>query len=105
MSSGNYIYCFIRKDLPVVQQIIQVGHACHLAGHTDKNFTDIPNLVLFEVEDEEELTRASSKIDKAGIGFVEFFEPDMDDEWTAICTEIVSSHEQRKAFRGFKLYK
>jgi hypothetical protein len=108
--SNSYIYCFIRKDLPVVHQLIQVGHACHEAGKwfeepNPKMELDEPaNMVLFEVENEEELIKASNWLYFWEIEYIEFKESDMNNEFTSICTQIIDTEEKRNLFRGFKLY-
>jgi hypothetical protein len=104
MPYESYIYCFIRKDLPVVHQLIQLGHACHCAGR-NREIGVIPNLVLFEVKDENALHRITFDLDEHRIDHSLFREPDMNYELTAICTEIIDSEEKRDFFRGFNLYR
>lgn len=102
--SNSYIYCFIRKDLPIVQQIIQVGHACHEAG-MQEGLRNTPNIVLFEVQDHKELLKVSDYLFFNNIHFEKFIEPDINSESTAICTEIIRNSSMREIFKDFTLYK
>lgn len=100
----NYIYAFIRKDLPLVHQIIQIGHVCHEAGQ--KTSLEIaPNLCLLQVESEIELLAAANHLRNNNIQFELFQEDDMEDDFTAICSAPVSTKEERAVFKRFNLYK
>lgn len=101
----KYIYCFIRKDLPVVHQLIQIGHACFGQGNDHNELSEPPSLVLFEVVDEKELIEVSKYLNNHKIHNTMFVENDMNDEWTAICSEVIESKSKRNLFKDFKLYK
>lgn len=100
----KYIYCFIRKDLPLVHHIIQIGHVCHEAGQREK-LDEPPNMCLLEVENELALLEAAMTLRKAGIKFELFQEDSFDNEFTAICTLSVETKEEREVFKKYKTYK
>lgn len=106
-----FIYCFIRKDLPKVQQIIQMSHACYesAVANTIRDYqTGIeltPCICLFEVSDELELLRVTEYLRDNEIRYSCFEEPDFGHEYTAICTEIIRTDQKRTLFRNFKLYR
>lgn len=71
-----------RADLPVGLRAAQAGHALlayALAGH------DVPdNLVVLQVGDEGALTALLARLQWEKVEHVEFCEPDLDGELTAI---------------------
>ena len=97
-----YIYVFIRKDLPLPQQVVQSSHACIEAA---KSFLDNelehPHLVVLGVKGEQQLYNSAQKLDKAGVRYRVFIEPDRNNEATAIATEPIFG-EQRRLFRNYR---
>ena len=100
---------FIRKDLPLADQLVQVGHVCQVAG---RKF-DIPSdchMVLIGVDSNESLSKIAESLECRGIRFVDFYEPDSIDDGiipmgvTAICSEPITK-EQKKYFSRFPLWK
>jgi len=91
----QYIYVMVRKDLPIWDQIIQVGHACYEAGHLyHKSWSKDTHLILLQAEYEKELMSMSENMTKSGIHHTTFYEPDPAQEvsedpmgLTAICSE------------------
>jgi hypothetical protein len=78
----------VRRDLPPTQVAVQAVHAAVEAarhflppGHTH------PHLVLCRVASERELLLAADRLERRGIRFQLFREPDRDDEATALATE------------------
>ncbi len=100
----NYTYCFLRKDLPDVVRAIQLAHATLELGKMLDSQEPIANLILFEVQNEEELVRVSSWLVESGIKHHMFHEPDWNTGYTAICCEPLTG-DQRVPFSGFKLFK
>lgn len=99
-----YIYVFLRLDLPHGQQIVQASHACIEASKvylTDSQL-EHPHLVVLAVHDESRLLKAANKLQKAGIRFQTFIEPDRDNEATAIATEPIFG-EDRQFFKNYTL--
>ena len=63
--------------------------------------TDIPHLILCEVPNENDLLEAAQHI-KPHITIYLFYEPDLNNQLTAIATEPITGI-QRQYFRKFKL--
>lgn len=93
---------FIRTDIPVPNQIVQVGHVCYEAGLKFKARDDT-YLVLFQVESEEALKCVEGWLNFNDIETHMFFEPDDNMGYSALCTQPVSG-SLRKIFRRYKLY-
>lgn len=102
-----YTYVFVRTDIPVHYQIVQACHACLERGMSLPvcNKPDQTSyLILFSVKNEQDLNEKADYLEKNGISFERFFEPDYGTGYTAICTEPIYG-EQRKLFKKFKLWK
>lgn len=96
---SKYIYVMVRKDLPMADQVVQVGHVCFDAGHYWGK--DGVHLILLQVKDENELLEWSYYLKDAEIKHTVFYEPDPAEEInnepmgnTALCTEPL--HGKRK---------
>lgn len=102
----SYIYTFIRKDLSPEQRIVQIGHACYEAGKKFQDNLGVSSLILLEAENEEDLKSISEKIDKKGISYYMFFEPDFGPMgYSALCTEPITERNLQNFFRQWRLYK
>ena len=99
----QYIYVLVRKDLSFPQQAVQ---SCHAAIEATRLFLSPehshPHLVLCGVRDQSTLERETSRLMSKGIRFVEFHEPDRNDELTAIATEPIAG-DARRMFRRYDL--
>lgn len=101
-----YSFAFVRTDLPVADQVVQVGHVCMEAGARWPG-VERENLVVFGV-DKGQLEYAMDRLAWLGIEWVEFHEPDEARPGegpmglTAICTR--PSPGQPKALRLLKLW-
>ncbi len=93
---------FIRTDIPLPNQIVQVGHVCYEAGLKFQAKNDT-YLVLFRVDFEDELREIESWLNFNGIETHIFFEPDNDMGYSALCTQPVSG-SLRKLFKKYRLY-
>ena len=120
----TYVYAFIRQDLSLEDQMVQLGHACLEAGQAfyrpasglksdaeglGEGAPDVANLIVFGVADFIQLERARMKMQANDIRHHAFFEPDPGADgaskgWTAFATEPVTG-ERRKVFRNYKLWK
>jgi hypothetical protein len=97
------VYVLVRTDIPLADQVVQVGHACLEAGYRFKQ-PEVPcNLVVLKVSSEECLRFAIEEIELAGIRCAIFCEPDENMGYTAACTEPVTNF-QRRLFRRFPLW-
>lgn len=103
-----YIYVFLRKDLPLADQIVQAAHATHQSG--DKfGSPDNCHLVLFGVKNKAELNYAKHVCEEAQIEHIVFYEPDPTDDSeepmgnTALCTKPIVG--LKKVFKKFEIWK
>ncbi len=92
----------VRADLPLADQIVQVGHACLEAGRRFQPEEGC-HLIVLSVPDEIDLQLADQQAEAIGIRCASFFEPDDGMGFTAFCTEPVSGH-QRRFFRQYNLW-
>ncbi len=93
----------MRTDIPLADQIVQVGHACLLAG--TRFVPDAGcHLVVLGVPGEARLLAAVAEAEMAGIRCVVFFEPDDDLGDTAACTAPVDV-DARPLFRRYALWR
>jgi len=104
---NTYIYTFIREDISPAQKIVQLGHACHEAGKLLNQWEHkhTSSLILLSAKDEDDLLDIAARIDRAGILFCMFYEPDNNMGYSAICTRPVSSTRERAFFQKWDLYK
>ncbi len=91
-------------DIPLADQIVQVGHACLEAGFKFQKPNEIIHLVVVCIESETQLLSALEKIALRGVQFTLFHEPDDQMGFTAACTEPLNAIYRRE-FRDFPLWK
>ena len=97
-----YIYVFIRKYLSFPQQVVQSAHACiESAKSFLSNDLEHPHLVVLGVKGEQQLYNSARKLDKAGVQYRIFTEPDRNGEATALATEPIFG-ERRHLFRSYR---
>lgn len=103
INEKTHIYTFVRKDISPVQQAVQSGHALFKLGyHAVSEFDpDSTYLILCEAMDEEDLHDIEEYLKMHDIEHVNFREPDMHDEVTAVSTFPVSYVERQRFFRQF----
>ncbi len=99
----KYVYVLIRTDIPLADQIVQVGHACLEAGFKFQKPDDIVNLVVVGVESETRLLITLERLSLRGIQFSLFCEPDNQMGYTAACTAPLTV-ARRREFRNFPLW-
>lgn len=95
------IYVFIRTDIPIADQLCQVGHVCLEAGKvfSPPNHTHI---VVLAVKDESSLMKLSTRLEGEQIKFVNFYEPDDDMGITSIATEVL--YDRKEVFKRHRLW-
>jgi hypothetical protein len=99
-----YTYVFVRQDIPLAAQIVQVGHACLSGGSLFRPPPDDPPaLVVLSVPSEGGLLRAVERLEWHGIRSAVFHEIDEPPGATAACTEPVSA-SQRWLFKKYPLW-
>jgi hypothetical protein len=104
MNPKPYTYVIVRKDIPLVQQSVQAGHAALEAGFRFKKPDDVSYLILLEVENQEELKKAASYLGDRDIDFYMFFEPDNRMGFSALCTRPIFEKREKSIFKKWKLY-
>lgn len=96
----HYVYVLVRKDLSLPQQTVQ---SCHAAIEATRLFITSeqihPHLVICHVSDEESLTRETIRLEACGVKFASFYEPDLNNEMTAIATEPLVGDDRRVCHR------
>lgn len=97
-----YCYVFIRTDIPLADQGVQIGHATLEAGKFFKH-PDNTHMIVLQLPGQEELNEAGDKLMMRDIEFVKFFEPDDEMGHTAIATEPVYG-SKRKLFQKYELW-
>ena len=94
----------MRTDIPLADQIVQVGHACLEAGFKFQRPEETIHLVVVGVESQTQLLTALEGVSLRDIRYVMFFEPDNGLGFTAACTEPLNNRYRRE-FRDFPLWK
>lgn len=90
------LYVIVRKDLSTSQMAVQAGHAISeylLHSHTSgwKNET----LIYLGVKGLPQLENLKYKFELSDIKYYEFCEPDLNNETTAIVTDVENSFVER----------
>lgn len=93
----------VRTDIPLADQIVQVGHVCLEAGHKFDQPEKPCHLVLLAVPSEAHLCSAVAWAEAAGIRCEAFHEPDDEMGYTAACSEPLEA-QCRLLFRRFPLW-
>lgn len=77
------LYVLVRKDLPVEYRAVQAGHAVAEWLLHDRSWNN-ETLIYLGVPNEFSLYRWADKLDRKGIDWVGFKEPDIGNQLTAI---------------------
>lgn len=99
-----YTYTFIRRDLPIQDQLVQACHSALEAGSEFKEPGQIPSLILLDANDLNHLSDISDFLDKNQIKYHKFFEPDDNMGYTSITTEPLCAIRKKK-LSNFKLWR
>ena len=97
MSDTLYIYVFVRRDISLPQQIVQVGHVCGVSG--EKFGEKGSNIVLLGIENQEALLELSFLFDHNAIEHVKFLEPDDDMGYSSLATSPLTSEKRKRVQR------
>lgn len=85
--------------------MVQAAHAAFEAGTISPQTHPTHNyLVLCSITDEVALLSACERLERRGIGFTLFREPDMGGRATALCTEALDPKRSR-ALSSFRLWR
>lgn len=98
----KHVYVVTRLDIPQPHRTVQVAHAAMAGTHAFGLPARHPNLVVCAVADERALDELFNRLKERGVSCCAWYEDDMGDQLTAICTAAVDRTE-RKLFRGLKL--
>ena len=94
----------MRTDLDLAQQIVQSNHATYeMASHLS-NHTETPSVVLIGVSDKSALEAVIERLQRYGIDYEAFYEPDNDLGLTAVSTYPIQNKKQRKALGTYRLW-
>ena len=97
------MYVLVRKDLSAAQQVVQSCHAAIEAARTLLPAEqEHPHVIVCGVRDEHALWAAVHKLQKHGIRYRAFQEPDQGNQLTALATEPVLD-ATRRLFRSLRL--
>jgi hypothetical protein len=99
----HYVYVLVRSDLPLADQLVQVGHACLEAGRRFCQPEAASHLVVLSVRSQAQLRDAVREAEAMGIRFALFEEPDDGMGHSAACTEPITG-VHRPLFRRFRLW-
>jgi hypothetical protein len=99
-----YVYVFVRTDITLACQLVQVGHACLEAGRRFEGLPPHCHLVLLEVASSGLLLDAVVRTQQQGIAVECFYEPDFPAGYTAACTEPVY-REHRGYFKRYRMWR
>ena len=83
------LYVIVRKDISISQQAVQAGHALAkymLAGLFCRRWKN-ETLIYLGVKGLNQLNNLKNKLDFLEVPYVEFREPDLNNEVTAIATD------------------
>jgi hypothetical protein len=99
-----FTYVIVRTDMPVVNQIVQGGHALQDAAIEliPKGEKSGYNIWL-QVADKEALVEAMEKLSYSGVPYVDYIERDYPKGLTAIATGLLWTQKDREAFKGYDL--
>lgn len=96
----HYVYIFVRQDLFHEYQLVQAAHVALKAGFTmakQGTMVQSPDNLYFTVvgvKNETELSQAIKLLMKKRVGFVEFVEPDIGHQMTAIATTPIRAMDR-----------
>ena len=99
MMQGENKYCYVvvRRDLSYSQQAVQAIHASIEAARYSLITAEQvhPHVILCGVKNAQKLIGLSYKLDQAGIRYRAFFEPDLNNEITALATEPIAGCDKQ----------
>lgn len=93
-----YVYIFVRQDISPEQQLVQAAHATLILGHELQNRKKVDNLyfTVIGVSDRNALFDIQGDLKFYGHKFIEFNEPDIGNEETAIATYPIAMKNRGK---------
>jgi len=96
------VYIFVRSDLSTPHQVVQSCHAAiEAARYLFPADLPHPHLVVCGIPNQRQLVQCLERLQKLGVSHRPFYEPDQDDELTAIATEPIFN-QRRRLFRRYR---
>lgn len=90
------LYVIVRKDISISQRAVQAGHAvADYLLHSPSARWNNGILIYLGVKGLNQLEHLKRKFKLEGIPYIEFKEPDMNNETTAIATDVNSKYTER----------
>lgn len=90
------MFVIVRKDLTKSQQAVQAGHALsEFLLHGPPTSWQNGTLIYLGVKDLYHLEKIKRKLEREDVRFISFNEPDLNDETTAIATDMPSKTIER----------
>jgi peptidyl-tRNA hydrolase len=90
------MFVIVRKDLSTSQQAVQAGHAlAEYLLHGPFSRWQNGTLIYLGVKGLNQLENLKRKFERENIKFIEFREPDLNNETTAIATDQNNQHIER----------
>lgn len=90
------LYVIVRKDLSNSQMAVQAGHAvAEYLLHSHFSRWQNKTLIYLGVKNLNQLERLKYKLDQEDIDYIEFREPDLNNEVTAIASDIGCKYFER----------
>ena len=99
----SYVYCFVRQDLTLPQQVVQACHACIEIARLLSPDIVHPHLVILGIDSEFQLQHVAARLEALGIQYQPFYEPDLGSQLTSLATEPLSL-QQRKAMQRYRCW-
>lgn len=100
-----YCYIWVRGDIEVAQQIVQVGHVSSLAAWRYGEDVVKANFVVFKVADYDELVEVESRLEFEEIEYQSFYELDNCIGLTSLCTKPLEKDKVPSWIRKLDLWK
>ncbi len=104
MGAKYYTYIFTRQDISPEQQLVQSAHAAYALGRKAQDICEDTNKVLIcphetyftviGVRNQEALFAVQEILSKFSFEYVNFIEPDMEDELTSIAVYNVAEGDR-----------
>lgn len=83
--------------------MVQAVHAAYESGKIYGDISRIDSTVICQTQSQTSLLLEAERLKKLDINFYLFYEPDLNNEATALCTEPLSA-EFKKLFKKWKLW-
>lgn len=99
-----YAYVIVRKDLPMVQIVVQASHAAYQAGFAFEEPLDISSVILLQVPDQAALEEAAKRLDRYNVEHRMFYEPDFGPMgFTALATRPLTRKKERFLMANYEM--